>query len=373
MTHTVAIITFHCSYNFGSALQAYALQSFLQSKGYEAYIIDYFSRDFEVYRMLPAAGTPRRRKLVRNNLAHLPRYLKRRRAFRAFWKTYFRLTKRYTYRHPERLKELNDSFDAFICGSDQIWNLDCTRGVEPAYFLRFADADKKKISYAPSLAKAAFRDDYDEQLAAALTDLNAISVREESTVPVVSRLCTQPVTTVCDPTLLTEVSQFPMRAPKGLPKDGGYIFVYMLGVDKELIKYADRLSRETELPICYVTGRESGRVNRQLKGVDLFGIAPDEFLYALRHASCVVTSSFHAVVFSILYQKSFCAFLRPGSESRTEDLLRDLGIDERLYHDGFAMDAPIDWRGAEEKLKPIRERSERYLLEALGEPAEPNV
>ena len=371
MNRRIATITFHCSYNYGSALQAYALQEYLKSRGYEVKIIDYYSEDFEQYRIIPRKLSRNTIKRFLNVIRHLPRYLKRRRAFHTFWKTRFCRTKRYTYRHPERLRELNDQFDAFICGSDQIWNLECTHGVEPAYFLSYADAERKKIAYAPSLATTRLAGKYDDELRDALKGFNAISVREASTIPVISGLCSQPIHAVCDPTLLVDSSIFPMQTPSHVPAEGSYIFVYMLGTDRKLLEYIEYLRERAGLPVYYITRWESSELRKTLRGTDLFGISPEEFLYYLRHAAYVVSSSFHATLFSISLHKQFCSFIRPLAAARTEDLLRELGLEGRLYHESFDIDAPIDWDRADAGLQQMRARSEKYLTDALNEPGSP--
>ena len=131
----VGIITFHCSYNFGSALQAYALQRAVTSLGNECLIIDYRSRDYDQYRLFhfghPVA-------MVRD-LISFRRNARRRSSFQAFWNNFFCLTaETYSFHDEAALSELSAKFDAFVCGSDQIWNLDCTRGVVGPFFLSFA-------------------------------------------------------------------------------------------------------------------------------------------------------------------------------------------------------------------------------------------
>lgn len=109
------IVTFHCSYNFGSALQAYALQKAIEGLGHECALIDYRSRDFDSYRI----ARLRRPRAMLGVLANMPGLLRRRRSFRAFWKKRLPLTERsYTYRSEGELGTLADQFDCFVCGSD---------------------------------------------------------------------------------------------------------------------------------------------------------------------------------------------------------------------------------------------------------------
>ena len=134
MCKKVGIVTFHCSYNYGSVLQAFALQTFLSESGWDASIIDYRSKDFDAYRIIPNKCS--RGEIVRalRVFTFLPKYLRRKNSFVGFWHRYLKLTPK-TYSDARKLIELNKDYDAFVCGSDQIWNMDCTDGVDPVFFL----------------------------------------------------------------------------------------------------------------------------------------------------------------------------------------------------------------------------------------------
>ena len=179
----IGTITFHCAYNFGSALQTYALRKYLTDLGHDVHVIDYRSEDFRNYWIFRKYGI----KSFAVDLLFLPGNLRRRSSFQTFWHRHFNLTKN-TYEGVDAdlqmAQDLND-FDAFICGSDQIWNLDCTRGPVPPFFLSFASNDTKKIAYAPSMSHAKFVEknftaEDKKRISGWLNRFDSISVREIS-------------------------------------------------------------------------------------------------------------------------------------------------------------------------------------------------
>ena len=186
------------------------------------------------------------------------------------------------------MKELNDKFDIFICGSDQIWNLDCTQGVEPAYFLKFASKDKLKIAYAPSLSHIKFSRNYNEDLKEAIKDLDYISIREESTLPLIQPLTEKKVSVVLDPTLLLDQKDYELIISREKQKSE-YVFVYMLEYNDELIKYCNEFGNKRRIKIIYITNSKFSGI----KGENAFGIGPDKFLKYIKEAKYIITNSFH--------------------------------------------------------------------------------
>ena len=153
----IGIITFHCSYNYGSVLQAYALQKYLINNGYNVKIIDYRSKNYDMYHLFKLWMLKYPLKLLAEN-RHINRLIRRKYNFLHFINESMHLTnKKYLYN--DDLTVLNNEFNVFIAGSDQIWNPVCTGGVDSNFFLNFVDGRvNKRIAYAPSLAHASFED-----------------------------------------------------------------------------------------------------------------------------------------------------------------------------------------------------------------------
>lgn len=356
----VGTITFHCSYNYGSALQTFALKALLEKKKYVVNVIDFIhKKDFEQYRLFRTSVYLKNPKSFIGDILFLKKNYKRKRNFEIFAKKYFNLTKKRYYNYKD-MKELNNEFDIFICGSDQIWNLDCTQGVEPAYFLKFANKDKLKIAYAPSLAHVKFAKNYDADLKKAIKDLDYISIREESTLPLIQPLTEKKVSVVLDPTLLLDQKDYELIINQE-KQDNEYIFVYMLEYSAGLVKYCNEFSSKKGIKVIYIASNKFSGI----KGKNVFGIGPDKFLKYIKEAKYIITNSFHATVFSIIFNKKFVTFTTKKSSSRMVDLLDSLGISERIYNENFNIDKEIDYDMVQKNLIDMRKNSLEYLNKAL--------
>ena len=355
----VGIITFHCSFNYGSALQAYALQTAVEMTGNTSTIIDYRSPDFDQYKLLPFSH-PRR---MARNLLSFNGMMRRCMGFRSFWKKKFRLT---TERYDSRTvssPSLVDQFDAFICGSDQIWNLDCTHGVVEPFFLSFA-GNKRRIAYAPSLAHTSFDEKYfdRQKIAELLAKFDYISVREEETVQLFQPLVDKEIEVTLDPTLLLDADCYSdIIGPR--VQDGPFIFVYLLRECPELIESASKISEKRNVTVIYVSEIDLPIPN----STNLFGAGPDTFLSLISNAEIVLTNSFHATVFSILFHTPFRVFACDKSSSRMRELLKKLGIPERC---ALSVDTSpvvdVEWEAIDRSLADLRKSSWDFLRRALS-------
>lgn len=356
----VGLITFHASYNFGSALQAFAMQAVIKSLGHEPAVVDYVCRDQKQYVLLSPCHPRRAPRILKN----LRAYYGRKDAFERFAEVNFKLTKtRYSYKNEMALAELQDEFDCFVCGSDQIWNLDCTQGVVEPFFLSFA-GDKRRVAYAPSLAHTEFKsENFDkEKVARLLADFDDLSVREEETLPLFQPLVDKPIDVVLDPTLLLDAADYESIISEPLVKEG-YIFMYLLRECPELIASTAAMARETGKKVVYISEKNLSIPN----SVNLFGIGPSEFLSLIANADAVMANSFHAVVFSVLFHKPFRVFATDNSGARMRDLLGNLGIGERcIAGEDSSEIAEVDWDDVERRLEALRAHSMDYLRRALS-------
>lgn len=374
----IGIVTFHCAYNFGSVLQAWALRRQLSRMGHEVRVVDYRGRDFDQYRLVQAYSP----KALAASVALYPRQRRRRDAFEAFIDRELAPTARYGVDDEARMRdELPGRFDCFVCGSDQIWNLDCTRVPVGPYFLSFA-GDARRVAYAPSLSHLSFSEDHfgpvqRRQVAEWLAPFHAVSVREEATARLFADLCPVPIETCLDPTLLLDAADYaPVAAPGEAVSDvvGGDVadalFVYMLERNDAMVSAAARLAREAGVTIAYVSRRPL-----RFEGVrarNLFGIGPAEFLGVLRDCGAVLTNSFHATVFSLLLGVPFRTFATSRSGSRMRELLAGLGAADRLVAEeelaaGLGMPTAPDVAAPGDRLGELRGRSLAFLDRALAE------
>ncbi len=354
------LITFHCSYNFGSALQAYALQRAIEELGNQCLIVDYRSKNFDKYRLLKL----RRPSRMFHDLRHYGRNAARKASFERFSDANLKLTdETFTYKDEAALDAISDRFDCFICGSDQIWNLDCTHGAVGPFFLSFA-GDRRRVAYAPSLAHTSFRpENFDRaEVASLLSRFDYLSVREEETLPLFQPLVNKKIEVALDPTLLLGRNGYAAMASEEVAEPG-YVFAYLLRECPELIESAAALAGRGGRRVVYVS-----EFDLPIPGSEnLFGIGPAEFVSLVAHADAVLTNSFHATVFSVLFERDFLAFTTDKSGSRMRNLLGKLGLAGRCIDRAVPeMPEGPDWAAVGQRLDGLRRGSWDYLRKALS-------
>lgn len=336
----IGILTFHRTTNYGASLQAYALQKILQSMDNEVEIIDY--RNMKVYSYYDPRffrGMP-----IKTQIGKLLRYQYNSAIFdlfSVFWEKNFCLSPMCTTH--EELGIVEERYDIVVCGSDQVWNPRAIFNDFDAFLLGTAKC--KKIAYAASAGAISLWEPYLKTYWGLLHRFDAIAVREKNMQIPTEHLSQKDVHVVLDPTLLLENKDWckieDSESLKHLPKNG-YILVYFLGKNPEVVRAAQELQRKTGLPVI--------SLGRKLHGIrSLRPIAgPAEFLTLFHHASYVLTSSFHGTVFSIQYQRPFLVFGNGAYNSRMTTLLDALGLRGRMIGQSVVstldkLESPINW------------------------------
>lgn len=198
-------------------------------------------------------------------------------------------------------------YEAFITGSDQVWN---SRYYTPVFFLDFVPSDKIKLSYAASIAKDDLSEEERQIFRKSLTDYKAVSVREENAVELIKDLSPVEPKLVLDPTLLLDREDWDkVCAPRMVEDD--YLFCYFLGDNNKERQLAAKFAKAKNLKIVSIplTGLQIYS-DLTFGDVILPSASPEEFISLIKHASYVFTDSFHTVVFSNIYQKQFFVFNR---------------------------------------------------------------
>ena len=245
----IKIITCHDVYNVGASLQAYALQTYLEVSGHEVEIInykpDYLSRHYE-WRIVanPIYNRPIIKQLYLGAKFLMYKLsLKRKRLFDDFSTIYLNRTSR-LYRSNDELKQNCPLADLYIAGSDQIWNTFFRTGKDPAFYLDFVPDNKRKVSYAASLATSIMYDGYEDFIRSHIEHLDFVSVRERTSLSLLSSLGISNVVAVCDPVFLLPDSFWYRLAEKGEVKiPNHYVLVYDFGEDNEVVVYAKKVAK----------------------------------------------------------------------------------------------------------------------------------
>lgn len=368
MAHRTGILTFHCSDNFGAMLQAYGLKTYLCQQGLDADIVPYSppymtGRHWYIpYVPFPGSGGYIRR--LKNALAGWRRnhamgrdFFLRRANMRRFRRQYL-TDSRWPLLFTWQLCFL--PFRCYVVGSDQIWNPDITLGLRRAYFGAFSSPWKKRVvAYAASLGSAALPERYDRAFAALVSHVDAVSARETEAVPYLRKFRSEPVTPVLDPVFLLEREEW--RRVERPPAREGYILLCATERDPALYDYAHRLSQEKNLPVVELSA--AGGTAGEFLADDTAG--PSEFLGWLHKAEYVVTNSFHATAFGILYQKRFMVFLHSRLGARTRGVLRVHGLEGRIYREDADIDAPVDWEAVRARTRENLRLSLEFIREQI--------
>jgi hypothetical protein len=291
---------------------------------------------------------------------------KRRRSFSDFRKRHLKIV-------PDVLRTVEELYintlvyDYYIVGSDQVWNPDFLLQTGGAYFLSFADKNTKKIAYAASIANKQV-EDYRNIFEKELKKFDYISIRENSDLEFIHKVCDKGAITVLDPTLLTDEKSWLGIATYNF-SPGRFILVYDLFKDEELVKLANRIANEFDCKIISYT-KNKGKVGRFINWMGSFeSYGPSDFLGLFKKAEFVVTSSFHGTAFSVIFNKPFYTVPHPTRGSRMIDLLKDLELNDRLVvhnKDLEFIDVAIDYESVNEKLNVMRRKSIDFLSTALG-------
>ena len=374
----VGIITFHFALNYGAILQAYALSECIKSLGHDAFLVDY-RPDYHVKRF---QWNWTRCGLHLTNLTH-PLLHKR---FGEFSSKHLRLSSR-SYKTLEELTASPPEADAYICGSDQIWNPVLT-DMDPAYFLTFAPQGTRRIAYAGSFGKPELRTEDLKRIRPYLQAIEHLSVREASAVRIVNDACGKQAEHVLDPTLLIDNYD---SVETHSPVKNRYVLVVILQNNSLLRQAADFVSRSLQLPKV-VINNYSARI-WQLSGKRVFP-GPGGYLNLFRNAAYVVTNSFHGMIFSLVFNKPFIVTSLSGNVSegniRTTGLLRFTKLSEgniritgllkstelsgyflEIFSESsirkiLASAIDLDWAPVRMRLHKLRQDSLRFLQESLS-------
>lgn len=367
----IKTITCHDVYNYGASLQAYALQQYLIGLGHEVQIIDYFPDYMDVnyrvrwkkyvipevsslYKIRNIIGikTLYRIKMSIRKIRFILEKRGRKNAFDRFKIQHLNLTPQ-RYKDIEELRGACLSADVFIAGSDQIWNPLFNNGRDPSFFLQFGQG--KKVSYAASFGVSSLSTFDSANMKKWLSSFNKISVRERTGLKLLSELGIYEGVQVPDPVFLLSKECWSRLASSKFGNER-FVLVYNLGTMMKNIKdCARQLSHKHGLKIVAI----EEAANISYADMRITDAGPCEFIELFTKASYVVTNSFHATSFSILFNIPFFPYIKNATSSRIVDLLDLCGLKSRLNTCDLNVD--IDWHEVNAKTATFKEIGKTFL------------
>lgn len=362
----IKTITCHDVYNHGASLQAYALQTYLESMGHSVEIIDYKPDYLSRHYLLWSVDNDIYDKPVVKQLylmAKLPSRLlaiKRKQQFDFFTKEYLKLTN-IKYHSNGELRANPPQADVYIAGSDQIWNTLFQNGRDAAFYLEFAPKTSKRISYAASFATEDVAEDCKQFVRKMLQNFNVISIRERCSLPLLASLGREDGIAVCDPVFLLSKEQWNEVVSHTHEKER-YLLVYDTEHSAKIQEIAQRIAKEKNLKIYNISGFRLGYVDK-----DMWASSPLSFVQLIRDADYVVSNSFHATAFSLIFERDFCVVNRSeGINERMKSLLMSYNIVGRLVTSYSAsLLNSVDYRVVNPLLQKDIDDSKEFLKKVL--------
>lgn len=288
-------------------------------------------------------------------------------------------------RNAAKLKFLNNSFNTFIVGSDQVWNPKNTKDYTYPYFLDFVQTRKNIIAYAASFGSEKFLGNKKQikKIKKLLERFDAISLRETSGVDLIHNTFSSDINckAVLDPTLLVDFNDYEniIKSENIKTNELGYIGYYLLSNDKKSQKIKNEenlkmISEKLKLPLINIRNK---KIKFAGKEIIKFSSYP-EWLNYIKNAKFIITDSFHGVCFSIIFKKNFVYVNQIGGITRVQSLLSLLQITNRVYTDYRFLDIEnlyqnnIDYNKVYNILNVKREESINFLKEALDKSKDTN-
>lgn len=345
----IGILTFHWGTNYGGVLQAYALQCFLVSLGYNVEIINYAPKTFRDSFLLCFKN--KSLKTIKENIFN---YFKEKK-FKRFRNANLILSDE-RYYNKSSYKDFENKYDFIIVGSDQVWNPYIALGYGAPYWLPMKSSTYK-IAYAVSLGCDDYPKEILKKLIGFINDFNAISVREKSAVDIIQSVYKKGMVELMpDPTLIVDSGIFKKFIHVN-PCDHSCFF-YVLQQKQKLITDLER-----KLQNSFIINKPSDKK---------YGYSIEEWISAIYNNKYIVTNSFHGVMFSLIFHKDF--FVIPvegklaGMNDRIYTILGYLNLEDRIIKDVpsfYDKNKEIDWLDVDNKINKLKEAGKTFLLKSI--------
>ena len=356
----VVFITTQATQNYGSVLQTFATQMLINSFFCTSECIDYIRGN----------QNPERSNAKSKPIKQLPRKIitsvssrKRNGVFRGFMNKNIVLSKKY-YSEKELEADIPEA-DIYCTGSDQVWNSDWNDGFEEPYYLKFVPEGKRRISLSSSIGREDFADWEKEKAYELLSKYQFISVRESSAVQILEDIGIHNAIHLVDPTLQLDREFWEDFAAPRFEKED-YVLIYQLKQNADFDKYAVAFAKRKKMKLLRICTRYDRLI---LPGKSVLLPSISEFVSLFRHASYVITDSFHGTAFSLNLNKEVISIYPHRFSSRINDILADTGMLNRhleSYQDLDIADDPADFTSVNTFLNGQRTKCRKYLSNALS-------
>lgn len=356
-------ITLHAIDNYGSVLQALATEYIFRQLGCEVETIDYVRETAQLdscYKILKYGGPGIKMKIKQLILHLFFKQEKKRELFEKWRRDNLQLTK-VAYRSDKDFDKNLPVADVYCTGSDQTWNTVCQGGIPHPYFLSFVPKGKKRIAFSASFGITSLPDKDVEEVRGLLKKYDAISIREKSGLNILRNLGLDGQV-VLDPTLVVGVELWNQRVSSPMI-EGAYLLVYQLNRNKKFAQYVKKYAEFHKLKTVAINSKSN------YKDCENFPyVLPEEFMNLIKYAKVVITDSFHATAFSVLFHRQFVNIYPPLYSTRLDSFFKSLNLTSQhvinLEDMNYGVES-INYEAVDAILKDGREKSLEYLKSAL--------
>ena len=348
-------ISTYCEYSsYGSILQTIGLKNTLKEIGFESFVV----KDNPA----PSAYLPRKRVFSKNIKLFVKNVLnlRIRKKQELYYQNTLSFINKYVdiryYNDYNVLKQTPPDADYYMAGSDQIWHPALCK---PSFFLDFVPDNKKRLSYAASMGVTDITKEKKESFTRLISKMDSFSVREEDVKNVIKQYTNKDVQVHIDPTFLRSFKEW-RNYEEAYPIKRPYILVYALYWDKNLNKKLKKLHKESKMDIVAICSNVcSVYANKYV-----YDANPAQFLWLIDNAEAVVTSSFHGVAFSIIFNKKLAVVINPKAPSRIENLLQVLQVSSSCIENVLRFDL-AQYQAINVNIEKEKEKSFGYLKRVL--------
>lgn len=370
----VGILTYHNTLNFGAVMQCYALYKACSNLGAEVEIIDYrnwvIKNNVKPISMITRRGKEKINiKSIIKLLCAYPMIKFKKASFEGFIKKNTMLSKK-GYDTREEILNASPEYDKYIIGSDQVWNYNIN-GMDTTYFMDFVKDESRIFSFSSSFGLEAIDEDKKKIYSSLLARIPEISVREQQGSKIIRDLTGKDAKVLCDPVFLIPKEEWiSLINPNNRSKNSNICTYFLNYNTKE--QFEREYNKKTDLK-RYKNVKLAGGItfkdfiDRNIM-VKIFG-GPLDYLKSIYDARYIFTDSFHATVFSILFEKNFVVFLsgNKGRDSRIINLLKLFNMENRIYNGSLSnLDERIDTERNKKICEEIRNEAIEYLKKNIS-------
>lgn len=351
----VNVLTYCTATSYGSVLQSYSLKQTLKKLGYDSRILETELSPDPDFRVKIKGGLNPKSLVVYglDIITHKRNYRKLSRTQKFINEN---MDVEY-FSDYEKMKTQFSDEDIFLAGSDQIFH---PVKLWPAFFLDFAPEKSRRLSYATSMGVLDIPKENEEKFGIYINNFNYLSVREKDMIPVLKKYSNKPMNVHIDPCFLTGSSEWRKLSEK-YPVKRPYILVYAIYWNPQLNKQLKKLKKETGYDILVLTGSYRNIYADKW----IFDADFQEFIWLIDNAQMVVSSSFHGVALSLIFNKKLSAVVNPSSPSRIDGLLETLEYNN-IKIDELSKVNSIDFGKINENIAREKGKAIEYLKKQLN-------